>query len=113
MHDFNLALLGKQGWRMLTHNDSLASRIVKARYYPKGSFLSTSLDNNPNFVWKSIFQSQQLIRVGVRRTIKIDNEALILNESWLPSDDHPYVLSNHPSLANKAVSNLLKLNEKV
>lgn len=30
---FNLAMLGKQGWRNLTHPDTLISRMYKARYF--------------------------------------------------------------------------------
>ncbi|GKV43150.1 hypothetical protein SLEP1_g50482, partial [Rubroshorea leprosula] len=31
MRDFNLAMLGKQGWRLLTYPDSLAARLMKAK----------------------------------------------------------------------------------
>lgn len=39
MADFNLALLGKQTWRLATNPNSLVSKIFKAMYYPKDSFL--------------------------------------------------------------------------
>lgn len=32
--DFNMALLGKQGWHFLTKPNSLVSRLYKARYFP-------------------------------------------------------------------------------
>lgn len=31
---FNLALLGKQGWQLLTHPDSLCSKVLKGKYFP-------------------------------------------------------------------------------
>jgi len=31
---FNLAMLGKQGWRLKTNPDSFVTRLYKARYYP-------------------------------------------------------------------------------
>jgi hypothetical protein len=31
---FNLALLGKHGWRFLNNPDTLCSRVLKGRYYP-------------------------------------------------------------------------------
>lgn len=53
-HDFNLSLLDKQGWRFLKRQESLASKVYKARYFPKGNFFDASLGNNPSFVWRSI-----------------------------------------------------------
>lgn len=48
--DFNLALLGKQGCRLLTQEDSLVGQIFKARYFPLGSYMSAELGNNPTFI---------------------------------------------------------------
>ncbi|XP_074341885.1 putative mitochondrial protein AtMg00310 [Apium graveolens] len=31
LHDFNIALIGKQGWRLLTHPEKLVSKVYKAR----------------------------------------------------------------------------------
>lgn len=39
MKDFNSALLAKQGWRLLHKEDSLVSKVIKGRYYPRTSFL--------------------------------------------------------------------------
>jgi len=36
---FNLAMLGKQGWKLLTNQDTIVTRIYKARYFPKTDFL--------------------------------------------------------------------------
>lgn len=47
--DFNLAMFYKQGWRLLTHVDSLVGRIFKARYYPNGFFITANLGHNPSF----------------------------------------------------------------
>ena len=36
---FNLALLAKQGWRLQLANDSLAFRVLKAKYFPRCDFV--------------------------------------------------------------------------
>ena len=43
VHDFNVALLGKQGWRLLHFAEKLVSRVYKARYYPHRSFFNAKL----------------------------------------------------------------------
>jgi hypothetical protein len=35
---FNLALLGKQGWRLLQQPDSFMANFFKEKYYPNGPF---------------------------------------------------------------------------
>lgn len=52
--DFNLAMLGKQGWRLCTNAESLVSRVFKARYFAYGNFLNAKLGNNLIYVWRSV-----------------------------------------------------------
>lgn len=33
--DFNLTMLGKQGWMFMSNPNSLATQVYKARYFPK------------------------------------------------------------------------------
>ncbi|XP_019167177.1 PREDICTED: uncharacterized protein LOC109162924 [Ipomoea nil] len=66
---FNLVMLGKQAWRMLTKPDSLVARVYKARYFPKGSFFDAQVGNNPSFCWRSIMAAKSIICGGVRRKI--------------------------------------------
>lgn len=47
---FNLALLGKQAWRLQTQPDLLVSRLYKAKYYPHGDVWNASKRINGSFV---------------------------------------------------------------
>jgi len=47
---FNLAMLGKQGWKFLMEPDSLVARIFKARYFPSHTYLTSQLGHNPSYV---------------------------------------------------------------
>lgn len=59
--DFNLAMLGKQAWRIITNTTSLVSRIYKARYFPNYSFMEAKIGSNPSFVWRSIWEAKHVI----------------------------------------------------
>jgi hypothetical protein len=45
---FNLALLARQGWRMLQQPGSLSAQVIKARYFPDSDLLSSEVDSNPS-----------------------------------------------------------------
>jgi hypothetical protein len=40
LYSFNLAMLARQGWRLLQSPDSLCARVLHAKYYPDGDLLS-------------------------------------------------------------------------
>ena len=63
---FNLAMLAKQGWRLLTNPSSLVARIYKAKYYPTSDVLGAKMGRNPSFAWQSIYNSLEVIRKGTR-----------------------------------------------
>ncbi|KAM6547177.1 hypothetical protein CsatB_018853 [Cannabis sativa] len=108
--EYNLALLGKQAWRLLTETDSLVCKIYKARYFPDDTFLNASLGHNPSFIWKSIFDSKALIVAGARISIGNGLTTNITNTPWLPDMHHPYVTTSHPTLDVNHVSSLMQID---
>ncbi|VFQ60129.1 unnamed protein product [Cuscuta campestris] len=97
IHAFNLAMLGKQGWRLLTKPHSLLSKVFKARYYPKSSFLEASTGPNPSFVWRSILVAQPLIKDVIRRRVGNGEGTLIWADPWLWDSSNPRVPTLKPS----------------
>ena len=65
LHEFNLAMLGKQGWKLLTNTKSLVARVYRARYFPNGTFLDAELGSNPSYVWRSIMEAQHVVKSNV------------------------------------------------
>lgn len=66
---FNLAMLAKQGWRLLNSTNPLVTALMKARYYPDTDFLNARIGANPSFMWRSIMAAQATVRQGCRRHI--------------------------------------------
>ena len=54
LRSFNLAMLAKQGWRMIQEQNSLLSRCFKAKYFPRCSFMEAADCPNNFYVWKSV-----------------------------------------------------------
>lgn len=65
-HIFNIAMLGKVGCRLIPNPNALFSRVLKAKYYPHGDFLTPNLGYNPSYTWRSVWSAQDLINRGVR-----------------------------------------------
>ncbi|KAA3473171.1 reverse transcriptase [Gossypium australe] len=54
LNKFNMALLAKYGWKLLTQPNFLFARVIKAKYFPRGDFMSACLEFYPSYTWKSI-----------------------------------------------------------
>lgn len=63
---FNDALLGKQIWRLIHHENSLVARVLKAKYYPPhSSVLEAALGPCSSFSWRGIWSSKALMNEGI------------------------------------------------
>lgn len=54
LHGFNLSLLGKQCWSLISRPDALVSRVLKARYYPDCHLLQARRTGGSSYTWSSI-----------------------------------------------------------
>ena len=75
LHAFNLAMLGKQGWRLMTNQDTAVLKVFKSKYHPWGNFLGSNVGHNPSFIWHSIHASRVIVSEGM--SWKISNEKSI------------------------------------
>ena len=85
VHTFNVAMLAKQGWKLLHHLDTLVAKILKARYYPSGNFLNAYVGVNPSFTWHSILEGRALLLQGITWRLGTGSFIDIRNYLWLPS----------------------------
>ena len=84
LHLFNLALLAKQGWRLITRPDSLAARVFKARYHPNTSFMNAVEYPDMSYTWRSIMAGRKILSRGTRFQIGDGQQVSLWNDPWLP-----------------------------
>ncbi|KAL0428044.1 UNVERIFIED_CONTAM: putative mitochondrial protein [Sesamum latifolium] len=81
---FNLAMLAKQAWRLISFPDSLLSRCVQAKYYPDSDFLNANSGGKPSYTWLSILATRDLIQRGTRWRVGDGSRINIISDPWLP-----------------------------
>lgn len=89
IHGLNFAMLGKLGWKLFIHNDSIVTKVFKAKYFPDGGFSDAKLRHSPSYVWCNIHASRVLVREGMQWRIGNDIWINIRNQPW------PNGSSNH------------------
>ena len=47
MEKFNITMLGKMGWQLIHHPDTLYARLIKGIYYTSSYFMNARLGNKP------------------------------------------------------------------
>jgi hypothetical protein len=101
---FNKALLAKQGWRLIQDPNSMVGKILQAKYFPNFTFLKANLGSKPSYVWRSLFNSRELLvhemiwRVGDGKSIQV------WGDRWLPRPT---------SYAIQSIPNTISTNAKV
>jgi ribonuclease HI len=99
---FNLALLAKQGWRLLQYPDTLVATIFREKYYPNGSFLESSLGWKPSYVWRSIRNSIPVLKEGLVWRVGDGASIRIWEDRWIPTPGSHLVQSPVRALPSDA-----------
>ena len=110
---FNLALLAKQGWQILTHPNSLVARVYKAKYFTYDDILSSKIGSNPSYAWRSIHNSLLVLKEGTRWRVENGKRIHIWEDRWLPTPTTYKVISPQKDFDNfPMVSSLLDEDTK-
>uniref|UniRef100_A0A2N9FYX5 Reverse transcriptase domain-containing protein n=1 Tax=Fagus sylvatica TaxID=28930 RepID=A0A2N9FYX5_FAGSY len=81
---FNMALLAKQGWRILQQPDSLVACVLKAKYFPSCSFMDAGVGRRPSYAWRSLAMGRSVLTVGMRWHVGNGQRIWIWHDPWLP-----------------------------
>ncbi|KAK9665474.1 hypothetical protein RND81_14G114300 [Saponaria officinalis] len=91
--NFNMALLGKQAWRLITEERSLMVRTLRGKYFSNSSFMDANLGNKPSYTWRGIWEAREVALKGCRRRIGDGVSTRIWKDPWIPSTQTGRVIS--------------------
>jgi hypothetical protein len=108
---FNEALLAKQGWRLITHPNSLAAKVLKAKYYQHDHFLKAKPKHQMSYTWRSIMQASWVLKKGCYWSVGSGNTIDIWEDNWIHQKGSSSTWSTRPE-ANvyTKVKDLMKTN---
>ncbi|KAL4339385.1 hypothetical protein GQ457_08G031180 [Hibiscus cannabinus] len=82
LHLFNIALLGKQIWRLLSAPGSLLYRTLRAKYFLDGDLFRASALALSSFAWKGLHRAMLRLRDGFYWTLGIDSQVFLFHDRW-------------------------------
>ncbi|RHN81910.1 hypothetical protein MtrunA17_Chr1g0204171 [Medicago truncatula] len=110
---FNMAMVGKHAWKLVSSLESLITRLLKAKYFPRSDYFGASIGHNPSYVWRSIWSAKDVIRRGFQWSIGTGEHIPVWDHPWisnvariLPSTHH------HLEWPSITISDLLITPEK-
>jgi ribonuclease HI len=90
---FNLAMIAKQGWNILTKPHTLVAKLYKARYFPNSSLFDSTIGHNPSYAWRGIWKARQILMQGCRWRIGSGDNIRVMNDPWLRDGDGAWIPS--------------------
>ena len=88
---FNLAMLAKQGWRLLHDDSSLVYQCLKARYFPRTHFFYAKESPNCSFVWRSIVAALPILKVGCCWRVRNGLSIRVSGDKWIQIIQHVHL----------------------
>ncbi len=85
LHAFSMALLAKQGWRLLHNLESMVYKVYKAKYFPTGNLLQSHIGHNPSYAWRCIWNALEIVQQGSQWRVGDGISINIWEDRWLPS----------------------------
>jgi hypothetical protein len=105
LRSFNLAMLGKQGWHLITRPDSLCARVLKGRYYHDTEFLRATQKKHVSSTWRAILAGRDVLHNGLIRRVVDGESTAIWGDRWIADhfDAKPITptVDGHPNLVSE------------
>lgn len=81
MENFNLVLIAKQLWRLISEPDSLVAQFFKEKYF---EIMVTNVRGNASLIWRSLTATRCIINTRARWRVGDGACIKIWKDRWLP-----------------------------
>ncbi|KAK6115303.1 hypothetical protein DH2020_007572 [Rehmannia glutinosa] len=81
-----MAMLAKQGWRLIRNESSLISKVLQAKYFPHNTFLESIISHNPSYIWRSVVESKKVLGSGLVWNIGDGSKVNAWFDPWIPEN---------------------------
>ncbi|MBA0850344.1 hypothetical protein Goshw_028577 [Gossypium schwendimanii] len=82
MRLFNIALLGRQVWRLINNKESLCFKVLSSKYFPDGNIFNAKKVNRASFTWSSITAALEFLKNGFGWQIGNGENIKIRDDNW-------------------------------
>ncbi|TYI50176.1 hypothetical protein E1A91_D12G083400v1, partial [Gossypium mustelinum] len=79
---FNVALLGRQVWRLACCKDTLCFKVLRAKYFPESDVFCPKRVDKPSFTWNSIARAACILHEGFGLNVGNGRKINIWQENW-------------------------------
>ena len=84
---FNIALLGKQAWRIVMNPNSLCSQVLRSRYLHNQNFMEAVAPRAASRTWRSILAGREALKLGLVKRVGSGESISIWDDHWLPDTE--------------------------
>ncbi|KAA3477682.1 reverse transcriptase-like protein [Gossypium australe] len=113
MRLFNIALLGRQVWRLINNKESLYFKVLSSKYFPDGNIFNAKKVNRASFTWSSIAAAVDLLKNSFGWQIGNDEPIKIRKDNWgLEGLNGSTIIPNMLSSGDVSVKNLWKEHDR-
>jgi len=107
---FNQAMLARQAWRLIQYPESLCARLLKVKYFPRGSLVDTAFCSNASSSWHGVMHGLELLKQGIIWRVGNGSQILIWRDPWIPRERSLRVTTRRGRCRMRWVSELLDID---
>jgi hypothetical protein len=109
LHYFNLAMIAKQGWNIMTKPHTLVAKLYKARYFSNSSLFDSRIGHNPSYAWRGIWKACHILMNRCRWSIGSGTNINVMCDPCLRGEEGAWIHSPQVKGAHNISVNELML----